>query len=229
MMGSSGQYRTVMLAGVLVGLIIAALGFLIIGQQRTAPEEAETATPGPRGVQRVSDVSQLFMLALPADWVVTRNEGRKGIQLSVLGAQSPDFRRSERGAEFSVRVVRGRAAVGEEGARTADLEAVGPITIGGITGTFRVGVGSSTETGRDLDAIVHQDGLNYIFSLRYNPATYPQGEAVFREILASFQFTAATTPPPTPPPTLTPSPPPLSPVNTPTPSPSVYPRPNVWE
>lgn len=206
-------------------------------------------------MRAITDASRLFTLELPADWITTWNEGRKGVRVSSLGAQSPDFRltldetaeepftprRYEWGAEFSVHVVRGRDKVVEEGARTVGLLEHSPVTIGGVSGVLRAGAGISTRQGRNLDAIIHKDGLNYIFTFGYNPATYPQGEQVFRDILSSVQFTTPGAPPLqteaapdssnvilAPLPRTSPSPVP-SPTSTPQPSPSVYPRPNVWE
>lgn len=236
-------------------LVLASLGLWWgISRQRNAPSTGDASSPAPARSQTTTDASRLFTIEIPAGWTITKNEGREGIQLSFLSAQSPNFqvtldatanepfvpRRYEQGAEFSVHAVRGREdVVTEGGARTAGLLEPSPVTIGGVAGVLRAGVGMSTLEGRNLDAIIHHDGVNYIFSFGYNPATYPEGEMIFREMLSSFQLTSPPTPPPTsptttvPPPTVTPSPPPASPSpspsNTPTASPYVYPRPNVWE
>lgn len=252
-----------MLGAALGVLIVVVLGLLILSQRRLAPQETKpstevlegaeevtpmstntsfpTASPRQPATQTISDVSHVLTLELPADWTLTRNEGRKGIQLSFITAQSPDFRfskdtttdgpftpqRYEQGAVFSVHVVRGRNEVGEEGARTTGLQNVGPITVGGITGTFRAGAGISTVVGRNLDAIVYNNGVNYVFLLSYNPDTYPQGETVFRTILASVRFTSITIPSPTS--DQTPSLSNMSTASPGAPSPSLYPRPNVWQ
>lgn len=242
--------------GVALGVLIAVvIGLLIISQRRltshetnistekleetegVSPIPTETASPTATSRQpamrTISDASHVLTLELPADWPITLNEGRKGIQLSRIAAQTPDFQfredtttdgpftpqRYERGAVFSLHAVRGRSEVGEESARTVGLQAVGPITIDGIAGTFRAGAGISTVVGRNLDAIVYKNGVNYVFVLSYNPDMYPQGETVFRTILASVRFTSTTAPSLSN--TPTPSPP--------TPPPSLYPRPNVFE
>lgn len=262
MLGGDGARRAAVLGAVLAALVLAFLGYIVFLQRRETPEEiadlAETldrtegAPTAPAagsqgqsaraqpGVQVVTDASSLFTIDLPVDWHITRNEGRKGIQLSFLGAQSPDFlltldetaeqpfvpRRYERGAEFSAHVVRGRSDVVEEGARTVGLLESSPVTIGGVSGVLRAGAGISTVQGRNLDAIIHRDGLNYIFTFGYNPATTPDGDHMFRALLASIQFTTSARPPPGTPATVNA---PASPPTTPTPSPYVYQRPNVWE
>ena len=165
----------------------------------SSPEQ--TSRPEPM-TQRVTDPSRLFTLELPSNWRITRMEGKKGVQLSHVIAESPDFRvredttaeepftpnEYEQGARFSIHVVRGRSEVAEEGARTVGLQTKEPVEIGGLPGLLRSGKSISTVQGRNLDAIVHQEGLNYIFTFAYNPETFPQGEKLFRDILRSFTF-----------------------------------------
>jgi hypothetical protein len=132
-------------------------------------------------------------------WRITAEEGKKGLQLSRITAETPDFRVREdaaaegpftpqyyeTGAAFSIRAL--RDVVGGP-TRHGQILRTESITVDGRTGTYHVYKEPSTFQGQLLDVHVIFGGTEYLFEFMYNPATYPQGEDVFKDIVNSVNF-----------------------------------------
>lgn len=162
----------------------------------SAISPSPNATPAQNSV--VTDASRLFRVTLPPGWNITLNEGKKGVQLSRLRAESQDFilrtdpsagepfipHYYEQGATITIRAYRGSASAMAERAGTASR----PIIIDTFPGTFRDQNEPSTMLGQDVDATVNREGITYYFQFTYNPDTYPSGQDVFQTILDSLRF-----------------------------------------
>lgn len=144
----------------------------------------------------ITDRSNLYTITFPANWEITTNEGKKGVQVSRITAQSPDFRVRtdesadgpfipqyyESGASFTAHAIPGDAAEVMQRPGIASR----PIIIDNYSGSFRAQKEISTLQGENVDAMVHINGINYTFTMAYNSDTYPQGREVFQQILNSF-------------------------------------------
>ncbi len=201
---------SLLLLGAAVVAVLA--GVLVFRASRPGPGPSGAAAPTPSPVaatkpssaattvRRVTDARDLFSVEIPSTWRVTASEGTKGIRLSRIIAQSPDFRVREdttadepftpqyyeQGAQISIHVTRGALAARgnlEAGARRTER-----IEIDGRSSLLRVFTEPSTFLGQIIDAHVDYGNNSYVFTLRYNPDTFPHGEDIFKEILASFRF-----------------------------------------
>ncbi len=215
-----GGATTPLLITLVVGVALVAVLVLLLPRAPepstvppAAPSEAApalspaTATPPPSSsasaaptTRRVSDASGLFSVEIPRTWKITASEGTKGIQLSRIIAQSPDFRLREdttadgpftpqyyeQGAQVSIHVTRG--ALAARGNLEAGTQRTERIAIDGRSSLLRVFTEPSTMLGQIIDAQVDYRNNSYVFTLRYNPDTFQGGEDIFKEILASFRF-----------------------------------------
>lgn len=164
------------------------------GPAGTGSGTGQASTPAPSPTL-FTDASRFFSLTLPDGWKVTESNGPRGVSLSSMSAQSPDFSMHidesvegpftpqyyDQGARFFLNVTRGPR-------NTAPRNFSQPITIDGVAGWFANLNEPSTTQGQDLQANVEKGGLTYAFDFSYNPDTYPEGERVFQEILSSFMF-----------------------------------------
>lgn len=144
----------------------------------------------------ISDSSHLYSVTFPTGWNIRTEEGKKGVQLSLLTAESPDFvvrvdnttdgpfmaNYFEHGATMTIHAITGSVAQGIHNLGTTGE----PITIANITGMLSSQNEPSTMAGRNLEAVINSRGVNYFFSFAYNPQTYPEGRQIFLNILASF-------------------------------------------
>lgn len=156
------------------------------------------ATAEPVTTSRRTDTSRFFSVEIPTTWRITADEGKKGLQLSRITAETPDFRVRqdsaaeqpftpqyyETGAHMSLRALKDVVGPTRHG-QTLRTET---ITVDGRPGTYHVYKEPSTFQGQLLDVHVTFGGTEFLFEFAYNPATYPDGEEVFKAIVNSVRF-----------------------------------------
>ena len=158
-----------------------------------SPCEAVPALP-----TTVSDQPNLYSISLPDGWVITSDEGARGVRVSLISLESPDFSvfvdeeeegpfspvYYETGASLSVLVATPTSSPYHFQALISESE----VTIDGVTAPYHVYVDPSTWAGQLIDAHVNHGGSGYTFDFAYNPETCPAGEELFQAMLDSFQF-----------------------------------------
>ncbi len=174
-----------------------------------APTAEPTATPTPEPVlspceavpalpTTVSDQPNLYSISVPDGWVITSDEGARGLRVSSIFVESPDFSTFvdeaaegpfspvyyETGAALSILV----ATPSSSPYHFQELISESDVTIDGVTAPYHVYVDPSTFAGRLIDAHANHGGSGYTFNFIYNPETCPAGDDLFRAMLDSFQF-----------------------------------------
>lgn len=194
---------------VLLALLAAAVWYMVVlrSSSSTSPTPFLTSRPQTRQAptplpplegEALTDASNLYSITLPAGWKVTANEGKRGIRLSYISAESPDFFvRSDESADgpFVPQYYERGAAFGLHAGPGDPNEVMNrpgiasrPIIIDSIPGSFRAQNDPSTMVGQQVDAMIHNEGVTYRFTFVYNPDAYPQGREVFQQILDSFHL-----------------------------------------
>ena len=175
-----------------------------------APTAEPTATPTPEPVlspceavpalpTTVSDQPNLYSISVPDGWVITSDEGPRGLRLSSIVVESPDFSvfvdEAEEGPFTPIYYETGATLIIFVG----DMEQEPPYHFGGVISEseftidgeiapYHVFLEPSTWAGQLLDAHLNHGGNLYEFTLGYNPETCPAGEDIFQAMLDSFQF-----------------------------------------
>ena len=158
-----------------------------------SPCEAVPALP-----TTVSDQPNLYSISVPDGWVITSDEGARGVRVSSITVESPDFYSYvveepegpfnpvyyETGASLSILVATPSPPPYHFQAVISESE----VTIDGVTAPYHVYVDPSTFAGRLIDAHANHGGNGYSFNFAYNPETCPAGEDLFQAMLDSFQF-----------------------------------------
>lgn len=153
----------------------------------------------PAPTQTIQDSAGLYSLELPTDWQVTLEDAR-GVRLSGLMAQSPDFLAHiddeiegptamvyyTAGASLQVTVTGEPLSSNPYPAGLISEQA--PITVGGIRGTLFTFKEPSTAEGSLMDFRMEKDARSYSFRWSFNEETLPQGKALFERILSSVRF-----------------------------------------
>ncbi|MEA3323316.1 MAG: hypothetical protein U9Q12_03765 [Patescibacteria group bacterium] len=150
--------------------------------------------------QDVDDMSGLYSVSLPADWIITENKGAVGMQVSRVGAESPDFAYHtdptfqgpfepvyyDEGAMITIHLTQAQGPNAEEpiGVITQSMQTI----VDGVMGEYYVFTEPSTFEGELLEVIFRKDGVEYSFRFVYNPDSYPQGPDVFAQILDSVKL-----------------------------------------
>jgi len=158
-----------------------------------SPCEAVPALP-----TTVSDQPNLYSISVPDGWVITSDEGARGLRVSSIFVESPDFSvfvdEAEEGPFSPVYYETGAALSIHVGAPSSspyhfqELISESDVTIDGVTAPYHVYVDPSTWAGQLIDAHANHGGNDYTFDFAYNPETCPAGEDLFQAMLDSFQF-----------------------------------------
>lgn len=164
------------------------------------PSPAATASAQPQNpTQTIQDSAGLYSIELPEDWQVTL-EGSKGVRLSNLLAQSPDYKVKidteaegpftpiyyQTGAGLQISVLKQPLSANPQPA--GEITQQKPVTVDGVNGTYFVFKEPSTAEGQLLEVRLEKAGRSYTLRLGYNPDTFPGGQALFEQIVASFRF-----------------------------------------
>lgn len=163
--------------------------------ENTVSERVPTAAKLlPKRTSNITDPASLYQLQVPTNWVVKIQEGTDGKQRSYVEVSSPDFasRIDEStnavyytaGAQLSVEVVR----EAKEKTYTSIIEEK-TIEVAGEPANYTMYRKGNTASGRLIDVVFQHNDDVYTLTFVYNPETYPNGEAVFDDILRSFTFT----------------------------------------
>lgn len=190
---------------ILLALLAAVIWYVVLQGPTPTPSSAGSPAPtlAPTALSKLegetlTDASNLYSITLPAGWKVTANEGKRGIRLSYISAESPDFfvrsdesvdgpfvpQYYERGAAFGLHAGPGdpNEVMNRPGIASR------PIIIDSIPGSFRAQNDPSTMVGQQVDAMIHNEGVTYRFTFVYNPDAYLQDREVFQQILDSFHL-----------------------------------------
>lgn len=202
-------------------LILAGLGLLALGlaggywyaRRPTPPQPSTTPAPTPAAspesvpatasaalpTQTIQDQAGLYSLELPDDWQVTF-EDAKGVRISSLMAQSPDYQVKidtaaegpftpiyyQEGAILQVTVLNQPLADNPQPAGAISEQKT--VTVDGVDGTYFVFKEPSTAQGQLLEVRLEKTKRSYILRFGYNPDTFPGGQARFDQIVASLRF-----------------------------------------
>lgn len=172
------------------------------------PSTSTTLAPTPAvSTTKITDKGNLYSVEIPKDWKIIRNEGAKGVQLSNISGESPDWKsRSDVDAEgpcvphyyesgvffqFHVENEEDTAGhYGEGGGPDTGVISKKNISVDGVNGVYHVFTEDcGTSEGQLVDAHFNYKGNSYLFRFSYNPAKYPQAETAFMNILNSIKFT----------------------------------------
>lgn len=146
--------------------------------------------------QEVKDPKGDFSLALPKDWVVNMALGLGPSYLAFF-AQSPDFSTASEGQGPDVKVTykAGASLSALVRGNTQDIQRSNlteikseRIKIDAREALLVEYESSTLAKGKILEARVDNIGKRYYFTFGYNPATYPQGQAVLKKILSTIRF-----------------------------------------
>ena len=176
-----------------------------------APTAEPTATPTPSPTPvlspceavpalptTVTDQPNLYSITVPDGWVITSDEGARGLRVSSIFVESPDFYTVvveepegpfnpvyyETGAALSIHV----GTPSSSPYHFQELISESDVTIDVVTAPYHVYVDPSTWAGQLIDAHANHGGNDYTFDFAYNPDTCPAGDDLFRAMLDSFQF-----------------------------------------
>jgi len=195
------MYQNLLIGTLLACLLIAGIVIAVkkpsSGSERIPRSNAQTGSD----TMVVSDSAQTFSMELPKIWEVTHQKVMGGPQISNTNAKSPDYKARveqpvespssliyyETGANLYVYVSTGKIELPYHHPSTKIIETKS-VVVDSIEGEYHSFVDLSIEQGISLDTHVNYQGKNYGFSFVYNPATYPQGEKTFMEILKSVKF-----------------------------------------
>jgi len=147
----------------------------------------------------VSDPENLYTISIPEGWIVVNEEGPRGLRLSSISLESPDFSvfvdEVEEGPFSPIYYETGATLVIFAGTMEEEppyhfggVISEGDVTIDGEVVPYHVFLEPSTWAGQLLDAHLNHGGNGYTFDLAYNPETCPAGEDLFRAMLDSFLF-----------------------------------------
>jgi hypothetical protein len=203
---------------VLGGLILLALGlaggYWFARRPTPAPQPEVISTPTPAAspealpatasaetapAQTIQDRAGLYSLELPDDWQVSF-EDAKGVRISSLMAQSPDYKVKidtaaegpftpiyyQAGAGLQVTVLDQPLSQNPEPAGAVSEKK--SVTVDGVEGTFFAFKEPSTAQGQLLEVRLEKSGRSYTLRFGYNPDTLPGGQALFERIVASLRF-----------------------------------------
>jgi hypothetical protein len=152
-------------------------------------------------IKKIEDLPNLYSVEIPKDWKVTESIGTRGVSLSSIHTESPDWKSHsvagemedsiyyDTGAYFSIGVT---TLINEDpfkytGAQN-NLINKKNVVIGGINATQYLYKDPNLVEGQILGASLIYKGDRYSFQLGYNPKTYPNGETVFINMLNSVKF-----------------------------------------
>ncbi|MEK7556983.1 MAG: hypothetical protein AAB538_03330, partial [Patescibacteria group bacterium] len=92
---------------IILAILAAAIWYAVLRSptpfQTSSAPASGTASPSETGLapaptplptlegELITDKSNLYSITLPTGWKVTASEGKKGVRLSYISAQSPDF------------------------------------------------------------------------------------------------------------------------------------------
>lgn len=139
----------------------------------------ETTGNGISGSTKLS--TNYFQLTLPAGWDVKLNQTSTKDEKVKIVAETDDYSEMA-GAQLTV-----TATSGEVTPPVEALEST-PTAIDSVSATvYRSTDGRTGETESRATYAEHGD-LTYVLTLTYRPATYPDSETVFTDILAQFKF-----------------------------------------
>lgn len=165
-------------------------------QQTTPPSPTETVSLNPATV-KIVDKGNLYSVEIPKDWKVTESTGPRGVSVSSLHLESPDWKSSsvaggphdniyyKTGAYLSISV----DTLNEDPSANSSIVSKKSITIDGARGTYYTFTEPSLSEGQLLGAYTYYKGKSYTFRFGFNPKTFTQGETTFADILSSFKFT----------------------------------------
>lgn len=207
MNNQKGNTKIILILAVLI--LIVVVGYFIFAKpiptnQNTGQINQPSTTTTKSA--RISDKANLYSFEIPADWKVTLNEGAKGVSVSEVIAESPDWKirtnETEDGPCSTVSYLESGATLqfgvsNQEEILSHYNQGGGSgivsqknILVGGVSAVYHVfNEPSCTHNVQSVDAHVNYGGNNYTFSFTYNPAKYPQGETVFMNMLNSIEFT----------------------------------------
>lgn len=168
-------------------------------------DDASLAIPSQKPKALIfTDKAGLYSVVLPEQWVVTADEGTKGVQLSFMTAESPNYRERrdetsdgpftpiyyESGAKLRIHVTKGEQEptfYGENGV-SETVTFTKHITVDGVGGIYRVYKEPSTQEGQLLSVHLNYQGSNYRLTLMHDSRAYPEGEKIFLDVLNSFKW-----------------------------------------
>jgi hypothetical protein len=130
---------------------------------------------------------------------VVDEEGPRGLRLSSISLESPDFSvfvdEAEEGPFTPIYYETGATLIifvgnmeQEPPYHYGGVISEGDVTIDGEVAPYHVFLEPSTWAGQLLEAHLNHGGNHYAFTLGYNPETCPAGEDLFQAMLDSFQF-----------------------------------------
>jgi hypothetical protein len=184
-----------------VVVVLAGVGYVAMGGSgKNQPPPPKTSDkPTPPELVRVTDTANLYSIELPEGWVTT-HEGPRGVRLSGLHSESPDWSASsgagdgpsgmvtyEHGAVLNISVT--SETLSEPYHESSSVLSQSNISVGDVEATIHNFREPSLAEGTLLDAHLQRNGHYYVLRFGYNPATYSQGEEVFRAMLDSVRFT----------------------------------------